>query len=223
MCGRFTNQYTWRELHALYMLSIGFEENAQWVPKFNIAPTDPIPVVVNENGVRKCELMRWGLVPSWAKEIGSFSTFNARDDGIRSKPLFRGAWQARRRCIVPASSFFEWKKPERQPFAIALGNKGPMAFAGLWDERRQPDGKRMRSATIITCTPNALLAPIHNRMPAILGEEDWAKWLGEAPANEDELIALLKPFAAERMTLWPVGKEVGNVKNEGASLIATLK
>jgi putative SOS response-associated peptidase YedK len=173
--------------------------------------------------VRKCELMRWGLIPSWAKEIGNFSTFNARDDGIRSKPLFRGAWQAGRRCIVPASSFFEWKKPERQPFAIALGNKGPMAFAGLWDERRQPDGKRMRSATIITCTPNTLLAPIHNRMPAILGEEDWAKWLGEAPANENELMALLKPFAAERMTLWPVGKEVGNVKNESASLIAPLK
>jgi putative SOS response-associated peptidase YedK len=212
MCGRFTNQYTWRELHALYMLSIGFSENEQWAPKFNIAPTDPIPVILNV-----------GLIPSWAKEIGNFSTFNARDDGIRSKPLFRGAWQAGRRCIVPASSFFEWKKPERQPFAIALGNKGPMAFAGLWDERRQPDGKRMRSATIITCTPNTLLAPIHNRMPAILGEEDWAKWLGEAPANENELMALLKPFAAERMTLWPVGKEVGNVKNESASLIAPLK
>jgi len=223
MCGRFTNQYTWRELHALYMLSIGFEENKQWVPKFNIAPTDPIPVILNEKGVRKCELMRWGLVPSWAKELGSFSTFNARDDGIRSKPLFRGAWQAGQRCIVPASSFFEWKKPERQPFAIALGNKGPLAFAGLWDERRQPDGKRMRSATIITCTPNTLLAPIHNRMPVILGEEDWAKWLGETPANENELMALLKPFAAERMTLWPVGKEVGNVKNEGANLIAALK
>src|SRR6185437_1031382 len=78
MCGRFTNQYTWRELHALYMLSIGFSENEQWAPKFNIAPTDPIPVILNENGVRKCELMRWGLIPSWAKEIGNFSTFNAR-------------------------------------------------------------------------------------------------------------------------------------------------
>jgi len=198
MCGRFTNQYTWRQLHALYMLSIGFEQNKDWTPRYNIAPTAQIPVLLSEKGVRRLALMRWGLVPSWAKEIGKFSTFNARDEGLAAKPMFRGAWKAQRRCIVPASSFFEWRKPDKQPFAISLGNKGPMAFAGLWDEWTRKGGAPLRSCTIITCAPNSLLEPFHDRMPVILGEEEWAKWLGEEPANEDELLKLLKPFAAER-------------------------
>ncbi len=223
MCGRFTNQYTWRELHALYMLSIGFDQNKDWTPKYNIAPTTQIPVLLAENGARHLELMRWGLVPSWAKEIGQFSTFNARDDGLTAKPMFRGAWKAQRRCIVPASSFFEWRKSDKQPFAIAPGNKGPMAFAGLWDEWTSKGGAPLRSCTIITCAPNKLLEPIHDRMPVILGQEDWAKWLGEEPANENELLKLLKPFAAERMTLWKVGKAVGSVKNQGAKLIEPVK
>jgi putative SOS response-associated peptidase YedK len=223
MCGRFTNQYTWRELHALYMLSIGFEQNKDWTPKYNIAPTTQIPIVLTENGARHLELMRWGLVPSWAKEIGQFSTFNARDDGLTGKPMFRGAWKAGRRCIVPASSFFEWRKSDKQPFAIAPGNKGPMAFAGLWDEWTPKGGAPLRSCTIITCAPNKLLEPIHDRMPVILGEEDWAIWLGEEPANENELLKVLKPFAAERMTTWKVGKAVGNVKNQGAKLIEPVK
>ena len=173
MCGRFTNQYTWRELHALYMLSIGFEQNTNWAPKYNIAPTTQIPVLLSEKGVRHLELMRWGLVPSWAKEVGRFSTFNARDEGLAAKPMFRGAWKAQRRCIVPASSFFEWRKPDKQPFAISLGNKGPMAFAGLWDEWTPKGGASLRSCTIITCAPNSLLAPIHDRMPVILPPSAW--------------------------------------------------
>ena len=223
MCGRFTNQYTWRELHALYMLSIGFEQNADWTPKYNIAPTTQIPVLLSEKAVRHFELMRWGLVPSWAKEIGQFSTFNARDDGLASKPMFRGAWKAGQRCIVPASSFFEWRKSDKQPFAIAAGNKGAMAFAGLWDEWAPKDGALLRSCTIITCAPNKLLEPIHDRMPVILGAEDWGKWLGEEPANENELLKLLKPFAAGRLTMWKVGKAVGNVRNQSAKLVEPVK
>ncbi len=159
MCGRFTNQYTWRELHALYMLSIGFAQNKDWTPKYNIAPTNQIPVILREGGERRAVLMRWGLVPSWSHEIGKFSTFNARADGITTKPMFRGAWAAGRRCLIPASSFFEWRKPDKQPFAIALGNRGAMAFAGLWDEWTPKGGTPMRSCTIVTCAarfpPNA--------------------------------------------------------------------
>ena len=223
MCGRFTNQYTWRELHALYMLSIGFEQNEAWAPQYNIAPTAEIPVILTENGLRQAQMMRWGLVPSWAKEIGTFSTFNARNDTLRTRPMFRGAWRAQRRCIVPASSFFEWRKSDKQPFAIAMGNKGPMAFAGLWDAWSVENKTPLRSCTIITCGPNALLEPIHDRMPVILGEEDWAKWLGEEPANDAELMALLKPFDAARMTLWKVGKAVGSVRNKGAALLEPVK
>ena len=223
MCGRFTNQYTWRELHALYMLSIGFEQNADWTPKYNIAPTNQIPVILSEAGERRVVLMRWGLVPSWAREIGKFSTFNARDDGITTKPMFRGAWAAGRRCLIPASSFFEWRKPDKQPFAIALGNRGAMAFAGLWEEWRPKGGQPLRSCTIITCAPNTLLAPLHDRMPVILGAEDWPQWLGEEPAESAALLSLLKPFPAERMTLWKVASAVGNVRNENAQLIEPLK
>jgi putative SOS response-associated peptidase YedK len=223
MCGRFTNQYTWRELHALYMLSIGFEREADWSPKYNIAPTNQIPVILREAGERRAVLMRWGLVPSWAREIGKFSTFNARADGITTKPMFRSAWAADRRCLIPASSFFEWRKPDKQPFAIALGNRGAMAFAGLWDEWTPKGGQPLRSCTIITCAPNTLLAPLHDRMPVILGAEDWPQWLGEEPAKRDALLALLKPFPAERMTLWKVANAVGNVRNENAQLIEPLK
>jgi putative SOS response-associated peptidase YedK len=223
MCGRFTNQYTWRELHALYMLSIGFEQNEDWKPKYNIAPTNLIPVILHEAGERRVVLMRWGLVPSWAREIGKFSTFNARADGITAKPMFRGAWAAGRRCLIPASSFFEWRKPDKQPFAIALGNKGAMAFAGLWDEWTPKGGQPLRSCTIITCAPNPLLAPLHDRMPVILGAEDWARWLGEEPAKLPDLLALLKPFPAERMTAWKVASAVGNVRNENAQLIEPLQ
>jgi len=223
MCGRFTNQYTWRELHALYMLSIGFAQEPDWTPKYNIAPTNQIPVIMREAGERRAVLMRWGLVPSWAREIGKFSTFNARADGITTKPMFRGAWAADRRCLIPASSFFEWRKPDKQPFAIALGNRGAMAFAGLWDEWTPKGGQPLRSCTIITCAPNTLLAPLHDRMPVILGAEDWAQWLGEEPAKRDALLALLKPFPAERMTLWKVASAVGNVRNENAQLIEPLK
>lgn len=222
MCGRYTNQYTWAELHALYMLSVGFKQNKDWKPRFNIAPTTQVPVILFENGKRGVELMRWGLVPLWSKEIGKFSTFNARDDGIESKPMFRAAWKAGRRCIIPASSFFEWQKrgADKLPFAIALGNKGPMAFAGLWEEWTPKGGTPMRSCTIVTCEPNNLMAELHDRMPVILGEEDWATWLGEVPATEAHIRAMLKPFAAERMTTWPVSKAVGSVKNQGAELIA---
>jgi putative SOS response-associated peptidase YedK len=223
MCGRFTNQYTWRELHALYMLSIGFEQNEDWTPKYNIAPTTNIPVVLRKDGERRAELMRWGLVPSWAHEIGKFSTFNARADGITTKPMFRGAWAAGRRCLIPASSFFEWRKSDKQPFAIALGNRGAMAFAGLWDEWTPKGGAPLRSCTIITCAANALLAPLHDRMPVILGAEDWPAWLGEEPVKLNALQALLKPFPAERMTLWKVASAVGNVRNENARLVEPLK
>lgn len=222
MCGRFTNQYTWRELHALYMLSIGFEQNESWKPKFNIAPTNEIPVVLSKSSARHAELMRWGLVPFWAKEIGKLSTFNARAEGIETKPAFRGAWRAGRRCIIPASSFFEWRKSDKQPFAIALGNKGPMGLAGLWDEWTPKDSPALRSCTIITCEPNLLMATLHDRMPVILGAEDWPTWLGEVPANENTLRALLKPIAAERLKVWPVDKAVGSVRNQDASLIRPI-
>jgi putative SOS response-associated peptidase YedK len=109
MCGRFSNRYTWSELHDLYRAFLDSTE-ADWTPKFNIAPTTQIPVLRYVDGRRRFDLMRWGLVPAWSKGIGSFSTFNARSDGVERKAAYRGAWKAGRRCIIPGSSFFEWQK-----------------------------------------------------------------------------------------------------------------
>lgn len=216
MCGRYSNRYTWRELYELYRLSYGYQES-DWEPKFNIAPTTQIPVIRFVDGERRMDLMRWGLVPSWSKEVGKFATHNARADGCETKPLYRSAWKAGRRCIVPASSFFEWRKPDKQPFAIGMGNKGPLSIAGLWEESRI-DGMPLLSATMITTDPNALMEPIHNRMPVILGDEDIPAWLGEESADTARLRKMLAPFAAERMAAWAVSSEVGNVKNQQATL-----
>jgi len=226
VCGRFTNKMTWEELHALYRAFLDDKAPlATWKPKANIAPTTQIPVVRFIEGKRRIDLMRWGLVPSWSKEIGSFATFNARSDGCESKPTYRGAWKAGRRCIIPASSFFEWRKSDKQPFAIGLGNRGPMAFAGLWEEWTPPGAKELMpealpllSCTMITTDANQLMTPIHDRMPVMIGDENLDKWLGEEAAAPEQIKTLLAPFPADRMTAWTVSKDVGNVKNQAMDL-----
>jgi len=217
MCGRYSNRFTWKELHDLYNIHFA-DTDGDWQPKYNIAPTTQIPVVRSGKGVRRLDMMRWGLVPSWAKKVEKFATFNARSDGCTTKPTYRGAWKSGQRCIIPASSFFEWRKADKQPHAIALGNKGPMSFAGLWDVATT-DGGMSISCTMITTDGNSLMQPIHDRMPVIIGDEDLPKWLGEEAAAEEELKALLQPFPPERMTAWAVSKEVGQVMNQGAKLI----
>jgi putative SOS response-associated peptidase YedK len=168
--------------------------------------------------------MRWGLVPTWSKDMkGGFSTFNARADGIDTKTSFKGAWKAGRRGLVLVGGFFEWRKAgvaDKQPFDFAMGNRDIMALAGLWESWKNPeDGQWLKSCTIITTDANDLMVPIHDRMPIILGSEDWEKWLGEEPANDNELKAMLKLFPGERVAAWPVNKAVGNVKNDAPDLI----
>lgn len=224
MCGRFYNTYTWKQIHDLYMLTLGYVPGAgEWQGKVNIAPTTLVPVVRFIDGQRRVDLMRWGLIPAWSKEIGKFATFNARADGVTSKPAYRGAWKAGRRCIIPASAFFEWRKSDKQPFAIGLGNRGPLGFAGLWEEWKPKDGPPVLSCTIITTEANATMAPLHDRMPVILNEEDWALWLGEEPATEAQLLAMMRPCAPGRISLWPVDKAVGNVRNQSAGLIEAVR
>ena len=151
-----------------------------------MAPTDPLPIVRYDGkaGERSLDVMRWGLVPFWAKDIKvGFANINAKAEGIESKPAFREAFQ-RRRCLVPVDNFFEWAKTAngKQPYAIALADRGIMAMAGLWETWRSPAGETVRSFAIVTTTPNELCAEIHNRMPVILPPEAWPVWLGEEPA-----------------------------------------
>jgi len=190
---------------------------------WNLAPTDPLPVVRYDimDGQRSLDVMRWGLVPFWAKDIKvGFANINAKAEGIEKKPAFREAFR-QRRCLVPVDNFYEWKKTPsgKQPYAIALKGSGLMALAGLWESWRSPAGERVRSFAIVTTEPNELCAELHNRMPVVLKPEAWPEWLGEGPADETRLKSLLAPYPSDDMMCWPVSTRVGSVKNNDPSLI----
>jgi putative SOS response-associated peptidase YedK len=226
MCGRAKLESDVSEIKIAFRIPPEYP-TPNFAPSWNVAPTDQLPIVRYDPkaGSRTLDLMRWGLIPYWAKDIKiGFSTINAMAETVDTKPVFREAFK-RRRCLVPFDNFYEWKKldaKEKQPYAIALADRGLMALAGLWETWRSPANETVRSFTIVTTTPNELCAPIHNRMPVILAAETWPAWLGEEPAEPAQLQALLAPYPADRMTLWPVDKRVGNVKNNDPSLIEPI-
>jgi putative SOS response-associated peptidase YedK len=191
-------------------------------PSYNIAPTQDLTVVRFAEGERILETMRWGLITAASKDAKlPYSTFNARAESVAVKATFRSAWRAGRRCLVVTNGFYEWDKRvgSKQPYAIARSQDDFTVMAGLWEEWTSPQGERIKTVTIVTCPANALIRPLHDRMPAILAEEDWPKWLGETQASEAELLALLKPYPAEKMALWPVDRRVNNWRNDGPDLI----
>jgi putative SOS response-associated peptidase YedK len=204
-------------------LAIDWDEIGDYQPRWNAAPTSKLPVVVSKNGERTLTLMRWGLIPSWARDIKiGYSTFNARAEGVETRPAFRAAWKAGRRCLVVADGYYEWRDADKQPFAVGLSNRGPMTFAGLWDLWRAPDGEPLKSFTIITTVANERLAPLHDRMPVLLAPDRWAAWLGETAASDGDLKAMLKPYPGESISCWPVDKRIGNVRNDSPDLFAPL-
>jgi putative SOS response-associated peptidase YedK len=204
-------------------LKIDFDEIADYRPSWNAAPTTKLPVVVSRNGERTLTLMRWGLIPSWARDLKiGHATFNARAESLDTRPAFRGAWQTGRRCLVIADGYYEWRDADKQPFAVALGNRGPMTFAGLWDTWRAEDGNTIRSFAIITTAANDLLEPLHDRMPVLIPPDRWAAWLGEKSTTRTALNAMLKPYPGAAMTFWPVDRAVGDVRNDSPDLFAPL-
>ena len=193
---------------------------------WNVAPTASLPVVRfdAEAGQRSLDLLRWGLIPHWAKDIKiGYSTFNARAEDIDTKPAFRAAFR-QRRCLVPLDSFSEWKKTPtgKQPYAIGFKDGRLMAMAGLWETWHSPEGERIRSFTISTTKPNALCSELHNRMPVVLQPEVWPIWLGEEPADSKDLKALLAPYPGDDMVCWRVSPRVGNVKNNDPGLVEPI-
>ncbi|MFY9695270.1 MAG: SOS response-associated peptidase [Xanthobacteraceae bacterium] len=204
-------------------LKIDCDEIGDYRPRWNAAPTSKLPVVVSTNGQRTLTAMRWGLIPAWAtdRKICN-STFNARAEGVDNRPAFRSAWRAGRRCLVIADGYYEWRAADKQPFAVALGNRGPMMLAGLWDQWRAPDGTTLKSFTIITTAANELLEPLHGRMPVLLAPDRWPAWLGEITVNEPELKAMLRPYPGAGMAFWPVDRRVGNVRNDSPDLFAPI-
>lgn len=204
-------------------LKIDFDQIGDYQPRWNAAPTSKLPVVISNDGRRILTLMRWGLVPSWAKDLKiGYSTFNARAESLATRAAFRGAWRAGRRCLVLTDGYYEWRDADKQPFAVALANRGPMTLAGLWDAWRSPAGETIKSFAIITTTANALLAPLHDRMPAVIAPDCWGDWLGENSPREGAPETLLRPYPDKAMALWAVDRRVGNVKNDSPDLFEPL-
>src|SRR5262249_48147117 len=196
MCGRAKLPTDVSELKL--DLKIDWDKLGDYQPRWNATPTSELPVVTAAHGERTLTAMRWGLIPFWAKDAKiARSTFNARAETIATTAAFRDAWKAGRRCLVVADGYYEWRKADKQPFAVALGNRGLMTFAGLWEAWRAPDGSTVKSFTIITTRPNTLVATIHDRMPVILPPDGWPAWLGEVATTEAELKAMLKPHPSE--------------------------
>lgn len=209
MCGRFTLHHTAEEIAERFEAEVG----PLLEPRYNIAPSQPV-TVVTQNGARELAQYQWGLIPSWAKDpkIGG-RMINARAETLAEKPAYRTAL-ARRRCLIPADGFYEWKEADNP----VEGGKTPMhfrrrdgalfAFAGLWDEWHAPDGTPLRSCTIITGTPNPLVAPVHDRMPIILRPENEGAWLDAGLREPDALLSLLAPYPADVMEVYAVSRQV---------------
>jgi putative SOS response-associated peptidase YedK len=225
MCGRVRLSSDVSEIKLVFSIP-PHRPTPNFPPSWNVAPTDPLPVVRYDAKARErsLDVLLWGLVPFWAKDIKvGFANINAKAEGIENRPAFREAFQ-RRRCLVPIDNFYEWKKTPtgKQPYAISLADHGLMALAGIWENWRSPADEWVRSFTIITTTPNELCAELHNRMRVVLGPEMWPGWLGEEPADAGRLKAMLAPYPPEEMTCWPVSPRVGNVKNNDMSLIEPI-
>lgn len=220
MCGRY---FLKRPPAALLDELQAAQPAPNFPPSWNIAPTQQAPVLRwnPQTGQRHLNLLRWGLVPHWAKDAsGAARMMNARSDSIAEKPSFREAFQ-KRRCLVPMDGFYEWRGEgaSRQPFAVALRDGSAMAVAGLWEGWRQPDGEWLRSFTVITVDSAGRQAAIHPRMPAILPPELWDAWLGAEPAEPEELLDLLGPCPDEELAFWPIGARVGKFSENDAGLL----
>ncbi len=214
MCGRFTLTIDPAEL-AEFLPGVTFP--AQFMPRFNIAPSQPVLALPND-GSNKADFFAWGLIPSWSKDpaIGN-RLINARAETLGEKPSFRGNYKYKR-CLIFANGFYEWQVIEGQktkvPHFIHLVSGMPFAFAGLWDEWHSPDGSSIRSCTIITTEPNSLMSRLHNRMPVILPSNVYTQWLDPSPRQPQELNALLTRYPAEEMTAHPVSTLVNSPAND---------
>jgi len=225
MCGRFVSARKRLELLEEFAATRDAVA-ADRQPDYNVAPTKRIYTVLDHKEERELRLVRWGLVPSWAKDtsVGS-RMINARSETVAVKPSFRAAF-AKRRCLIPASGFYEWKKnPDgktKTPMYIRMKDAKPFAFAGLWETWHSPDGSELRSCTLITGEPNELIASIHDRMPAILDANDYRRWLDPKERDASDLMPLLKPYPAEKMEAFPVSRAVNNPSNEVPGCIEPL-
>ncbi len=220
MCGRYTLTSSPEALRALFR----YAEQPNFPPRYNMAPTQPIPVVCLINGQRKFALMRWGLLPSWVKDPKAFSLIiNARGENVIEKPAFRAAMK-RRRCLVPADGFYEWKAggARKQPYFIHARSGEPLAFAGLWETWTGPNGEELNTVAIVTTDANRTLQPLHDRMPVIVAPDAFDLWLNADQVDARTAAALIAPAPDDLLEVWPVSTDVNRVANDDAHLIAAI-
>lgn len=224
MCGRYRlRRFDLIEMGLRGELSPGFEEFTER-PRWNVAPSQRMPIVrMGGNGVPDLAVASWGLIPSWAKGVPKTKPINARAENLAVNGIFRAAYR-QRRCLVPADGFYEWqgKNPPKQPFFIHRQDDRPFAFAGLWERwSAGKDAEPVDTYTIITTTPNVLMAGIHDRMPVILTPDDYASWL-DGSTQPDQLTSLLAPYPDGEFEAYPVSAHVNRPKNDDAECIKPL-
>lgn len=222
MCGRYS--LTGEE--GRIMRQFELYQIPRLIRRYNIAPSQSVPIVrLTPEGQRECVFVRWGLLPSWAKEPKTdYSTINARAETVATKPAFRDAFRLRR-CLVPASGYYEWAarpgSKTKQPYYISLREGGLFAFAGLW-EHWEKEGTVIESCTIIVTEANELTRAIHDRMPVILEGQDYELWLSAEGRQVEHLQSVLKSFPSEQMQAYPVSTAVNNPKNESETCIEPM-
>ena len=216
MCGRYRLSRR-KQIIEEHFDSVSGEED--WSPRYNVAPTQPIPVIRQhpQEPIRQLSLMRWGLIPSsWAKDSSvAASMINARSETAATKPAFRDALKSRR-CLMPADGFYEWMRTgkAKQPYCFEVGQGELFAFAGIWDRWKDPSGQWVKSCSILTTTPNAVTSAVHDRMPVILDPDSYELWLDPGMQNVAAASDLLRPYNARLMQCYPVSTRINSVAND---------
>lgn len=221
MCGRFAQRSGPKRLAREFQV----KEMPEVEPRYNIAPTQGILSIRQMESDREAVFLKWGLVPSWAKDpaIGA-KLINARSETITEKPSFREAFK-KRRCIIPADGFYEWQSTDgkKQPFFFQMKDERPFGFAGLWERWQGVAGQTIESCTILTTEANEVLLPVHDRMPVILHSDDYELWLDEDVRKRELLEDLLRPYPAKEMISYPVSTAINSPSNQGATLIERME
>ncbi len=219
MCGRYSLEAKSKDIVEAFALS----EAIAIIPRYNIAPTQTAPVLRldRESGACRLDVIKWGLTPRWAK--GQRPIINARSETIDQKPSFRSAFR-HRRCLVPATGFFEWQKlgSAKQPFHIRLCDRGVFAFAGIWDRFESGDGGPVECFAILTTAPNRTMAPIHNRMPVILDRAAYERWLDQEVESAEPLADIMGSASDDLLEAYPVSSRVNSPAHDDAECVRPL-
>ncbi len=217
MCGRYAITSAPEAIRRLF----GYDEQPNFPPRYNVAPTQPVPIVRLVEGRRRFALVRWGLIPSWVKDPRTFSLLiNARGESVNDKPAFRAAMR-RRRCLFPADGFYEWRRDgeRKTPYYIRLQTGLPIGFAGLWETWTGPNGEEVETAAIVTTRASNAIAPIHDRMPVIISPDSFDLWLDGANVDGETAAALIAPVRDGLLEIREVSSAVNRTANDGPALI----